>query len=216
MKVCQKAIDAVRDCAGHYAEDPRYFADNEQFMDWQWEHVIKPNLAGQQVRRVLEIAAGYGRNTAKLADIAEEIWVTDVNASCIAACEKRFVDWTGSCRLHFVQTDGLGFRGVPEGRIDFIYSWDSMVHFTPEVLRQNIFSASRLLVPGGRGFIHHANLPPHRAQAYWKNNPGWRSAVDAPMVAGFLQEASLKILRQVCFSWANVPWLDCMTLFSKR
>jgi ubiquinone/menaquinone biosynthesis C-methylase UbiE len=215
MQSIENVYEAVRDCAQHYAEEPSYFEKNEAFMAWQWEHIIWPNISSAFGGRVLEIAAGYGRNTAFLMQKATEVWVTDVNESCVSACRKRFSEGSGHCRLHFLRTDGLTFGGVPSGAIDYVYSWDSMVHFPAEVLRANLHECARVLREGGRGFIHHANLSPQRADAYWKRNPGWRSAVDATMVAGFVQDSGLKLLRQICFSWAEVPRLDCMTLFSK-
>src|SRR5262245_44330441 len=113
----------------------RYFTIAEPEMEREWRDYIWPRIADSDFRSVLELAPGHGRNTAKLLDHAGEIFLVDVNASCIEACRQRFGD---DRRLHYHINDGASLGMIRSGSVTLVYSWDAVVHFDKEIVRRYV------------------------------------------------------------------------------
>ena len=47
---------------------------------------------------------------------------------------------------------------VEDGSIDFVFSFDSLVHVEADVLDAYLDQLARKLTPDGVGFIHHSNM----------------------------------------------------------
>jgi Methyltransferase domain len=47
---------------------------------------------------------------------------------------------------------------VPDQSIDFVFSYDSLVHADTEVLSAYLSEVARVLTPTGAAFLHHSNL----------------------------------------------------------
>src|ERR1700722_17889773 len=127
----------VNECKLAHQSDT-YFDIAEPWMDQQWDWYIWPNIKNADLSRVLELAPGYGRNTARLARHAKEIHLVDVNQSCIDRCKQRFEGKTDTCKLFYCVNDGKSLNDLPSDYFTFVYSWDAMVHFDKLVIRDYI------------------------------------------------------------------------------
>ena len=131
---------------GHISGDPfkdsPYFAAAENDMKRHWNYYIWPRIKDFDKSTVLELACGHGRNTAQLAPISGKIIATDINNECIEACKQRF---SQAENIEFLVLDGVSLAPIADETISFVYSWDSMVHFEPEVVEQYVAEFARVL-----------------------------------------------------------------------
>ncbi len=191
-----------------------YFAEAEPQMDALWQALIWPRISGLDFTRVLDLAAGHGRNSAKLAEVAGGIVIVEINEECLAVCRRRFA---GDPRFEFLKTDGISLRGVADASITLVYSFDSMVHFAPEVVRAYVHEFRRVLRPGGHGFCHHSNFSTGKGD--FRRAPHWRNRMSRELFASYCTEAGLEVLRSDVIDWGGepevLPGLDCLTLFRR-
>ena len=191
-----------------------YFEMAEPGMDAQWNSVIWPRIKDFDFSVTLDLAAGHGRNTAKLKALAKDIYVVDVNQSCIDACKARFGETDGMCRFHYVVNDGYSLAGIPDDSITTLYSWDAMVHFDKLVVQRYVMEFARVLKPGGKAFFHHSNYGHVAPDADWRSNPGWRSSTTKEFVADGVRNAGLELLSQDLLDWGGNAF-DAMTICRK-
>jgi ubiquinone/menaquinone biosynthesis C-methylase UbiE len=211
-----RLVEELRDAYS----DSAYFAQAEGAMERAWQEQIEPRLAGFDLEVCVELAPGHGRNSARLAERAREIWLIDVNESCIEACRARFGERQGDCRFHYLVNDGRGLGGVPDGVASFVYSWDSVVHFDREIVRGYVPEFARVMRPGAGGLVHHSNYGNVAADSDWRSHPHWRSNMTAELFRAYCEEAGLEVIRQDLLEWgrkagAPVADIDCVSLFRK-
>ncbi|ACK64985.1 Methyltransferase type 11 [Rippkaea orientalis PCC 8801] len=187
-----------------------YYDDAEPAMDSQWQYLVYPFIEGSDFSNTIDLAAGHGRNTVKLKEIADKIIIIDINQENLDYCQERF---KGEENISYVKTDGTELPGIPDESITFIYCWDAMVHFDSDVIRSYLKEFHRVLVPGGRGFCHHSNYTENPGGDVHVN-PGWRNFMSAPLFAHYCAKENLKIVQQKVMDW-GVPSLDCLSLFEK-
>ena len=122
----------------------------------QWQGTILPRIRRHlPVHTILEIAPGFGRWTQFLAGCCQRLIVVDLSAKCIDACRARFAD---ANHIEYHVNDGLSLPFVGDGSVDFVFSFDSLVHVEADVIESYLNELGRILKPGGAGFIHHSNL----------------------------------------------------------
>lgn len=208
----------IRECAVAHdvsqGSGVTYFQMAEPGMEGQWASVIWPRIQDFDFSVTLDLAAGHGRNTSKLKELAKEIYIVDVNQSCIDACRARFGDSLGACKFHYVVNDGCSLTGIPDQSITSLYSWDAMVHFDKLVVRRYVMEFARVLKPGGKAFFHHSNYGHVAPGADWRSNPGWRSNTTREFVADSVRDANLELLSQDLLDWDGNAF-DAMTICRK-
>lgn len=107
---------------------------------------------------VLELGCGGGKFSQRIAPKCRSLLCTDISAamiehtrSSLAACG---VD--GNVGYHVL--NGVDFAGIPSDSLDFIFSYDVLLHLQP----QNVFSylrdARRVLRRNGTIMVHQINL----------------------------------------------------------
>jgi ubiquinone/menaquinone biosynthesis C-methylase UbiE len=102
---------------------------------------------------VLEIGAGHGRWSKEIADRCERLILIDLSPNCIAFCRRLFLDKENvTCLVN----NGRTLEGVPDDCIDFVWSYDSFVHMTPDVIESYLAEIQRVLRQNGQAIIHHA------------------------------------------------------------
>ena len=183
--------------------------------DWKAslvEHLIAPQATKDS--HVLEIASGRGRWTEYLVELFGHVTAVDLSPNCIEFCKGRFSDKTN---IDYFVTDGTS---LPPGTgIDFVWSFDALVHMDRIVAAAYLKEIARVLKPGGKATIHHSNvadIETHR-QAGAK---GWRAPMTAELFAQLSTDAGLTVLDQIVY-WDNerrigVPRLgDRITLLEK-
>ena len=122
----------------------------------QWSETILPRIQRcLPASTILEIGPGYGRWTEYLKDHCDRLIVVDRAAECIDACRTRFAS---DPRITGYVNKGGSLTMVPDGSVDFIFSFDVFVHIKRDVVDEYLREFARTLKIGGRGFIHHSNL----------------------------------------------------------
>ncbi len=194
----------------------------------QWHGSILPRIkAHVPASCILEIACGYGRWTQYLKDLCQNLIAIDLSEECIQASQKRFA---ASSNIAYHVNDGRSLAMIPDSSVDFIFSFDSLVHADESVLAAYLSQFPRILTPNGIAFLHHSNLAEYDL-AYSKIRavPGLE---DSLMQAGILEESThwrdgtvdakkVETLAAAhglsCISQEIVPWatkkmfLDCMS-----
>ena len=205
-----------------------YYADAERHMKKQWKQILWPRLQSADLGSVVEIAAGWGRNTEKLLKHAKKLVATDINARSIEHVRTRFARHTAVAegRAHFYVNNGTSLPMVADGSATLVYSWDAMVHFPDFVIASYVKEVARILSAGGTTFLHHSNLPrcaeplpskghPEPDACGVDNhvvNPEARAVVSAgsrfvtmkDVVAHAAKEAGLEVAKQDVIPWAKV------------
>jgi SAM-dependent methyltransferase len=178
----------------------------------QWYGAIHPRIARWlPARRVLEIAPGFGRWTQFLLRQTDEYFGVDLNPRCIERSRQRFAAYD---RAHFMQNDGVSLQVIDDGAIDFVFSFDSLVHVEMEVLAPYCQQIVRKLGPSGVAFIHHSNA----ANGVDANNPnaeGRGKTVSSQAAREVIEQAGGRVLMQEEINWASTARTDCLTTFSK-
>jgi hypothetical protein len=105
---------------------------------------------------------------------------------------------------------------IADGSITFIYSWDSMVHCSKEVIRLYVHEFARVLAAGGRGFSHHSNYGKASSRNSFKENPHWRTDMSKALFQSYCLEAGIECLEQKLIDWGDSRDLDCISTFRKR
>src|SRR5512143_2258054 len=94
--------------------------------EYVWYAVLLPRLLRfVPAGTILEIAPGYGRWTQYLKELCDRMILVDLAAQCIDACQRRFAD---SHHITYCVNDGLSLECVPPRSVDFVFSYDSLVH----------------------------------------------------------------------------------------
>ena len=166
---------------------------------------------------VLELGPGEGRWSHYLRGLADRLILVDVAEHCVDVCRRKFDGDPGvSCYLG----DGRSLTMVSGGLVDFVFSFDSLVHAEADVLRDYAFELARILTPDGIAFIHHSNMAVYRRSAALSrripdrlrrrliarglvvNVDAWRAeSTSAEQFAGFCEEAGLSCVGQELIAW---------------
>lgn len=198
-----------------------------------WEYVVLPRIKPfLPARTIVEIAPGFGRWTQFLKDHCERLIAVDLSSTCVDSSRRRFRD---SSHVAIVQNDGRSIPIAKNASVDFVFSFDSLVHADAETLRFYVQEIARVLVPHGSAFIHHSNLGQYgRVLSLAGKLPGWalRMAQDAELLpnlhwrdagvtarwfASTCRESGLSAVRQELVNWLNRPvyLLDCFTTMTR-
>jgi SAM-dependent methyltransferase len=199
----------------------------------QWYTTLLPRIRGfLPAGTVLEIACGHGRWTGFLKDACRRLVLVDLSESCIAACRERFA---GESHIEYHVNDGRSLAMLPDRSVDFVFSFDSLVHADASVMTAYLAELARILTPDGAAFLHHSNLGEYAARyarvrrvpklegllillgaldpfTHWRD-PG----VSAGAVAAWAEEHDLRCIRQELVHWSTRRALiDCLSTVVRR
>jgi len=166
------------------------------YEDWKASlvaHLIKPYVSS--VSEIIEVAPGHGRWSEYLISVGSFVTLVDIAPGCLKHCMGRFGT---AANVDYFLTDGTRLPHHATGRIDFIWSYDSFVHMTAGVIGAYMSEFARVLRPGAKAIIHHANVPNLAAHSQ-QQAEGWRSAVDNSMIRSFALNAGLTVAAQFSF-----------------
>jgi len=182
---------------------------------------------------ILEIGPGYGRWTNYLKDVCKDLIVVDLTESCIQKCKLRFRDDT---HIRYFVNDGRSLDFLERNSVDFVFSFDSLVHAEPEVIEIYLKQLAEILKPNGVGFIHHSNLGQYsrylssyenildkinhflvRINLRKKTNTHWRDVnMTATLFEKFCSDCGLVCISQELINWGNSYPIDCISLFTQQ
>jgi SAM-dependent methyltransferase len=202
------------------AEGAVYFPAAEASMDRQWYTMIYPLIQNMDFTSVLDFAAGYGRNAAKLAPLSQRLTIVEPSPDAVAVLKQRFATPPEGCEIRIVQNSGLDLRDVESSSVSLLYSWDAMVHFNTELVAAYMPEFARVLRPGAQGFLHHSNFGRVSNDPDFQHHPSWRSNMDKDTFARLCYANGLIATRQIPLPWfvagaGMVDDLDCVTLLAK-
>jgi ubiquinone/menaquinone biosynthesis C-methylase UbiE len=215
-------------------------AGNEWSVAWggpdkQWHGSILPRILPYlPVHAILEIAPGFGRWTNFLRGHCQKLVAVDLNTNCIERCRQRFGD---DPSMSFYVNDGKSLPMVGDSSIDFVFSFDSLVHVEAVVIDAYLAEFARILTPGGAAFIHHSNFADYLAGPFatmlthlpvvrhlmWRTgafgverNCHWRAeSVSARIVRELCRQHNLYCVRQEIVNWGGDVLNDCFSLISR-
>jgi len=179
---------------------------SEQWKDSVIEHVMLESIPPDCV--VLEIGPGFGRWTRKLIEISRHLVVVDVAEKCITHCKKVFGD---KDNVEFHVNDGRSLAFVDDDSIDYVWSFDVLVHIEPKDVDHYLQEFQRILKEDGVVILHHG--------AVGKTDFGWRSSLTLQIFSDFLERSKFKLVRQFN-SWGDndefsVASSDTISIFRK-
>lgn len=166
--------------------------------------------------RALEIGAGYGRISAFLKNHCTSLALVDLVPACLDACRLRF---GSDSHVAYLLTDGVSLAGMADETIDFVFSFDSLVHADLATLTGYLRELERVLAPSGTAVIHHSNLAEIITQGNAPSNSHMRARdVSAALVATTTEQfATLECSNQELISWDNSSLLlDCFSTFRRQ
>jgi ubiquinone/menaquinone biosynthesis C-methylase UbiE len=123
-----------------------YFGTTENL----WNKIY-PKFKDYITGNVLEIAPGFGRMTEYLLRYTNDLSIIDLNDICIEKCKQRFDNRINN----YIVNDGKTLN-FDDKSFDFIFSFDSFVHMTEDVIESYISEIYRTLKNNGYVFIHHS------------------------------------------------------------
>lgn len=201
-------------------------------VDAHWYGAILPRIhAFLPAGNILEIAPGFGRWTQYLKNQCDQLTVVDLNSNCIERCKERF---SGARNIAYHVNDGTSLAMIPDGSIDFVFSYDSLVHAEIEVIEAYLQQLARKLTPDGVGFLHHSNIGHyagyHRQQRRLPeplrqfllrrrvlNRRHFRSfSVTAEKVAAACDSAGLCCRSQELVNWRQRLLIDAFSVFCHK
>ena len=190
---------------------------------------------------ILEIAPGFGRWTQFLKSHCQSLIAVDISQRCIDFCKARFASET---HITFHVNDGMSLPAIPDDSIDFVFSFDSLVHAERDVIEAYLLQIGRKLTRDGVGFIHSSNIGayPRRLRyfRYYKKLPdafrrkivtkenlsallsiNFKAARAQSMTAAifceYCREAGLKCVSQEVISWGSGKcMIDSLSIFARE
>lgn len=198
----------------------------------QWRWCVYPRVRQHLPAGViLEVGPGYGRWTQFLLDHCQELIIVDIAERCIHACKQRFED---SHQIRFCVGNGYSLDFLEDSSVDFIFSFESLVHTEIEILGSYLKEFSRVLRPGGSGFVHHSNLGSY--ENYFSRLDAlpislsrllrlrgladydeWRApTVTAENFERAGRDAGLHLVSQELVPWGGRRLIDCFSIFAKE
>jgi hypothetical protein len=180
----------------------------------EWLTTVYPRIREfLPVDTALEIGPGFGRWTKFLIPHVKSLFVVDISPRCVAALQERFsaIDCV-KCLLN----DGMSLEMINSNILDFVFSFDSLVHADLLVLEHYLHQLHYRLKPGATGFIHHSNLGAYVHRLPQQTVPElelWRSRdVDAGVFRRLCERAGLWCVKQELVNWCNCGiLLDCFS-----
>jgi SAM-dependent methyltransferase len=179
----------------------------------QWSMWLYPRVqAFLPAARVLEIAVGHGRWTQYLARSCDELLGVDIAQTAVEHCRRRF---SGDPRLTFEVNDGTSLAIAEARSIDFVFSFDSLVHAEADVLAGYLAEIERVLTDDGVAFLHHSNVAALGAGVDVERIH-WRApSVSAEIVERFAAGVGLNAVIQEPLAWEEGILTDCVSVIAR-
>ncbi len=199
----------------------------------QWYTSILPRIYSFiPTDTIVEIAPGFGRWTNYLKDSCRRLIVVDLNENCIDYCKRRF---RTSPHIKYHVNDGKSLHMIPDDSVDFIFSFDSLVHVEADIIQSYLNECAKKLSANGVGFFHHSNIGMY--QTWWAlkdrfipvnlrrylTRKGlltyyhWRAfSVTAKIFEDCCERAGLKCVSQELINWRGRLLIDCFSVFTSE
>jgi len=154
---------------------------------------------------ILEIACGYGRWSEYLRGLTRRLVLVDLEEHCIEACKQRFAS---SGNIEYYVNDGKSLDMVADRSVDFVFSFDSLVHVEEDVIKSYLDATSMKLKKNGIAFIHHSNRgnysgPLWALDRYIDKRP-WAISYQSSTTASGARTSLLRSMYRVAYPFLSV------------
>ena len=173
-----------------------------------WNEHIFETIKPFRGKRILEIAPGFGRITQFLSILAGELVVVDLNPTCIEATKVKL----GNHVSGYFVNDGKSLSDIKDNSQDLVFSYDSFVHMHANVTEEYIKEASRVLVSGGCGFIHHSWFSGGRDTSF--SNIAGRANMTPELFKQMVELSGMEIISQTPIHFFETT--DTISFFRKK
>lgn len=152
------------------------------------------------VDNILEIAIGFGRMTQEIIPYCKNIYGIDMNQLCVDYCNSNF-------NGIFAINNGYDIP-FEDNLFDCVISFDSMVHFHPDIIDIYLKEIYRTSKKGAYSILHHA--------ASGETKIGFRSQMTDTLMKKMAIKYNFKIIDQT-YSWylSENKFNDCTTILQK-
>jgi len=185
----------------------------------QWLATLWPRIGAHlPARTIVEIGCGFGRWSAYLRPYAtERLVLVDLAERCVESVRRRFA---GDPGVEVFRTDGSSLPELDPGSVDFVFSFDSLVHVELDALAGYVAALAGVLTPGGTAFLHHSNFKALLDARPGTYNHHWRAeSVDADRFAELCRSAGLRCRTQEIVDWGTsekrVVGCDCLSVVER-
>jgi 2-polyprenyl-3-methyl-5-hydroxy-6-metoxy-1,4-benzoquinol methylase len=120
------------------------------------EELAGPYLAGSV--DVLELGCGGGKFSMRLAPRSGSLMCTDISDEMIGQTRATLTANGLGTNVDYRRLNGIDFEGIPSNSIDFVFSYDVLLHLQPQNLFSYLFDARRILRAGGVFMLHQIDL----------------------------------------------------------
>jgi hypothetical protein len=105
---------------------------------------------------------------------------------------------------------------IPENVIDFVFSFDSLVHVELDVVGNYCEQINKKLNHFGVAFLHHSNalMGVDNVEALYPQR-GRATSVSSTGIKEIIEQTGGKVLLQEEVNWQSKKRIDCMTTFCK-
>lgn len=186
----------------------------------QVEQFILPRLLSTYTPRtslaIADFACGQGAIACEVVRqcnshhiAVSSILLIDVTQDNLDAARSRLSQMFPTIAIQTFLCNGSNFAGYSGTRVDFLYSWDAMVHFDIIDITGYIKDLTR--VCAGEALLHHSNYG-HVTRRI-QDNPHWRNFMTMDTFAQIATSTGLKVMRQEPIDWgADHKALDGLTI----
>lgn len=178
---------------------------------WASDSIFLNLFSRLDTTRCAEIASGFGRHSAQIVTLCQELYLVDTSVDAVAYAQNRFKSHPHVKVI--LSQDGTSMPGIPNEHLTSIFSYDAMVHFEPLTIVCYLAEINRTLKRGGMALLHHSN---------YSGNPmgkistviGARNYMSQDLFAHFCSRNGLRIVDQHLLDW-SFPKSDALTLVQK-
>jgi hypothetical protein len=138
------------------------------------------------------------------------------------ACRRRFGP---DAKVSYQRNEGDSLAIIPDGSIDFIFSFDSLVHVRPQTIESYLSQFAAKLKENGVAFIHHSNLAAMKSSlastlARRRKSSAGDHQRDPEMSAALFREGcernGLKCVCQELVNWRGRRLIDCFSTIARK
>jgi len=191
---------------GSWSDDGHEWSGHFGTTDNLW-NILYTKIEKYLKGEVLEIAPGYGRITKYLLEKVSNLSIVDLNNNCIEKCKEKYGDKIKS----YVVNDGKTLN-YNDDTFDFVFSYDSFVHMTADVIECYLIEIQRVLKSNGYVFIHHSYF-------FGDDNPtsniAGRSNMTPEVFRNLVERYDMDIVSQEHFR-VSEQVSDILTIFYKK
>lgn len=206
-------IEASVEIVGAPWKESRYYDDAERWTSLFWDHgtPFRKLFDKLDLSAVLELGCGHGRHAIRAANRCERLILMDIFPENIAFCRRRLRFFNN---IEFHVNNGYDFRPVADDSLSAIFCYDSMIHFSPDIVRSYLQDCGRVLRPGGRALFHHSNYP-EAAATHYGTSPYARNQMTVALFRDYAGAAGLEVTETRILPCGDLPDLDGLSLVTK-